>query len=177
MINKMIHPWFSALAIAAAVVFVSWSASSLPTGVSVQVYPTRVDSTVSSAPVASSQPAAATAIDNPPREETTERNATTEQSASPNTSVVTYRVDPNVFFPPSQGHELARDNCLNCHQLITFAYVRKTRDGWMRNRTNHVGRLSDLSEEQIGIIYEYLATIINPDLPIPDIPMSWVCSS
>ena len=82
-----------------------------------------------------------------------------------------------MFFPPGPGQELARDNCPTCHQFITFAYVRKTRDGWMANGANHAGRLPELSEDKIGMIYEYLAVVFTHDLRIPKIPSWWVWSS
>lgn len=177
MFGRMIHQWFSVLAIAGAVIFVSWSVPSIQSGVPAEVYPASLDSKVSSAPTAPSQSTVVNAVSDPPQISMTKTDNVPEQSATSSTSNASDWVDPNMFFPPGRGQELARDNCPTCHQFITFAYVRKTRDGWMRNRANHADRLPELSGDQIGVIYEYLAATLNHDLPIPKIPMSWVCSS
>lgn len=88
------------------------------------------------------------------------------------------RLNMDEFFPLGEGRDLVVETCLSCHDVLTFGWARKTRDGWLRSRANHADRFRSLSDAEVETMYGYLAMHMNPDIPISQqLPPGYSCGT
>ena len=95
----------------------------------------------------------------------------------------TTRLDLDEIFPSDEGQDLVLKTCLNCHEILTFGVVRKTRNSWLNNKANHRQEFARLSDEvqpsdaEVETMYQYLMANFDCDRPISkQLPPFWVCS-
>jgi mono/diheme cytochrome c family protein len=74
------------------------------------------------------------------------------------------------IFPPGHGRDLVLNNCQNCHTFVPIVVLQMEKDAWQRNSIDHRERVTQLTEDEFRIVYEYLSTNFGPHRPVPELP-------
>jgi len=69
--------------------------------------------------------------------------------------------------PPGEGRDLVAVACSQCHYLGTIAKIRDGAAGWRVYVDNMVLRGAQLSEPEIEMVVDYLATNLGPGMNLP----------
>lgn len=69
-----------------------------------------------------------------------------------------------------EGRQLVMDNCMNCHAFVQIVLRQYEKGGWESVMTRHRERVSQLTDEEVAEIRDYLAAKFNPDREPPELP-------
>jgi hypothetical protein len=80
------------------------------------------------------------------------------------------KIDLDKIFPQGRGRDLVLANFQNCHTVVPIVVLQMDKDAWQRNSIDHRPRVTNLSDAEFSVLYEYLSATFGPHRPVPELP-------
>ena len=74
------------------------------------------------------------------------------------------------IFPEGLGRAMVLDACGACHAAACSAIGQRTEARWANLKEDHRDKVSDMSDEDYGVLFAYLAENFNDTKPEPVVP-------
>lgn len=123
------------------------------------------------APPATATPVPPTATSAPPTATPEPPTATPEPpTATPGDGSQPAKLDLNTIFPPGDGRELVLSSCESCHSWVCAVRGQRSREHWNTVQAAHQPLVPSLSDEEVNVLFQYLADNFNDSQPEPELP-------